>query len=400
MYSPDHYPVPSEVQPFFGQILDADGHENIPLNHWIAEFGSVVKPLADAMALSGLEVSQCRDKDDVEIDADTVFKKKFSEAPGCFDMGRRLDVLDYVGTKRQFLYPGGVGLFATTIYCFPEKVERFATITGDRRAYARKVIDAHNGWCIRVARTDSRLRPVAIMIGQTAEGLVADARKLIDAGIRGLWFPSSTPIAGLSPASTLLDPLWSLMQSAGVPLLTHVGSDEGFLRSEIWREASAFEGWKSGGEFQLDPWTLSSLHLATQNFLTCLILGGVFERFPRLIYGAAEVTAQWVGPLGQNMDLWHANNRKFRQIGGASPLSMRPSDYIRRNVRVSPFDVEDVATYIDQFGLEDIYCYTADFPHAEGGKRPIEDFSDNLKRLGPVVMRKFFVENAELLLPA
>ena len=197
MYSPDHYPVPSEVQPFFGQILDADGHENIPLNHWTAEFGSVVKDLADAMALSGLEVSQCRDKDDVEIDADTVFKKKFSEAPGCFDMQRRLEVLDYVGTKRQFLYPGGVGLFATTIYCFPEKVERFATITGDRRAYAvrltakgKRAFDAmaaeHERWIIKLLgglpaadreRLHALLGRMKAVLGESAVGHTEEGKR-------------------------------------------------------------------------------------------------------------------------------------------------------------------------------------------------------------------------------
>jgi predicted TIM-barrel fold metal-dependent hydrolase len=52
------------------------------------------------------------------------------------------------------------------------------------------------------------------------------------------------------------------------------------------------------------------------------------------------------------------------------------------------------------YGLEDVYCFASDYPHVEGGKKPVEKFAASLEHLGSRVMEKFFVTNGELLLPA
>ena len=80
-------------------------------------------------------------------------------------------------------------------------------------------------------------------------------------------------------------------------------------------------------------------------------------------------------------------------------LSMKPSDYIRRNCRFSLFDIEPVDTYIDQFAMPEIYCYASDYPHPEGGRDPMGDVSRRLARFDPGVMRQVFVENGNWLLP-
>lgn len=152
----------------------------------------------------------------------------------------------------------------------------------------------------------------------------------------------------------------------------------------------------------MDPWTLSTLHLPVQNFIATMVLGGVFERHPKLRFGACETLGQWVGPLAHNLDIWHANSRKFTigNMDGALPLTKKPSEYIRNNVKVSLFDIEPVDDYIDQFGMPEVYCYSSDFPHPEGGKDPMGDISRRLERFGPDIMKKIFVDNGEWLIPA
>ena len=44
----------------------------------------------------------------------------------------------------------------------------------------------------------------------------ANARKMIDQGIRAVWLMSSVPPGGVSPAHSSLDPLWSLLADADV----------------------------------------------------------------------------------------------------------------------------------------------------------------------------------------
>jgi hypothetical protein len=83
----------------------------------------------------------------------------------------------------------------------------------------------------------------------------------------------------------------------------------------------------------------------------------------------------------------------------AKILSMPPSAYFPRNIRVSSLKFEAVSSYIDRYGLEDVYCYSSDHPHAEGGSRQLETLMNETKRLGAGFMEKFFVTNADLLMP-
>lgn len=395
-------PVPAEVEPYFGSILDADSHEYTPVNLWEDQFGTVVRDFVTALEHSKMPISRVVESDVTEINAETVWNTKFAAAPGAFDLDRRLEVLDFTGVRRQMMFPGSIGLYAVSFYfrCdqFPDM---FQSITGDRKGYARQLIRAYNDWCVRVAGRSDRVRAVGVAIADTVEELMIECRALVDGGVRAVWMPSAALPGGLSPAHPELDPVWSLLESADVPLLAHVGSDADFLMTAEWRHAPAFVGWKAGEEFQMDPWTLSTLHLPVQNFLTTMVLGGVFERFPRLRFGSCEVLGQWVGPLAQRLDFWHANSRKF-SLGneeGELPIRLKPSEYIRRNVRVSLFDIEPVDAYIEQFQMPEVYCYASDYPHPEGGRDPMGAISGKVARLGPDVVRKVFVENAEWLLP-
>jgi predicted TIM-barrel fold metal-dependent hydrolase len=231
--------------------------------------------------------------------------------------------------------------------------------------------------------------------------LIADVKRMLDNGVRAVWLPSAALPGGVSPANPVLYPLWDMLEAADAPVMAHVGADFEFLSTSAWRDAPAFEGWKAGEEFQMDPWTLSALHLPVQNFLATMVLGGLFERFPKLRFGACEVTAQWAGPLAQNLDLWHENSRKFSlgNMEGALPIKLKPSEYMRRNVRLSLFDIEPVDAYLRQFETPELYCYASDYPHPEGGKAPMEDISRKVAPFGHDMLRKVFVENGEWLLP-
>jgi predicted TIM-barrel fold metal-dependent hydrolase len=369
----------------------------------VEQFGAVAQQLVDAFKLSTMPLAEALPGDLTPITPESVWKTKLSRAPGAFDLKRRLEVMDFTGIHRQLVFPGSVGIYGVCLYfradTFPDL---FKTITVDRKGYARKLINAYNEFCVRIAKQSDRLRPVAIAFEDTPEEMYATTKRLIDKGLRAFWVPSASLPGGVSPAHPKLDPFWALLADADAPVLAHVGADFDFLKTGAWRDAPAFQGWKAGEEFSMDPWTLSVLHLPVQNFLATMVLGGVFERHPKLRYGACEVLGQWVGPLAQNLDIWHANSHKFT-IGNNKdrlPLSMKPSEYIRRNIRVSLFDIEPVDDYIERFGMPEVYCYASDYPHLEGGKDPMGDISKRLERFGQDTLRKVFVENGAWLLPA
>jgi predicted TIM-barrel fold metal-dependent hydrolase len=132
-----------------------------------------------------------------------------------------------------------------------------------------------------------------------------------------------------------------------------------------------------------------------------MVLGGVFENHPELRFGVIELGAYWIGPLCDTLDFWynqdpgdlHFSHRK------KPTLTMAPSRYIKRNVRVAPYDGEKVSDYIRKYGLEDVLCFATDYPHAEGGKDPAGVWYADLQPLGEEIVEKFFVGNGAWLLP-
>jgi hypothetical protein len=149
-------------------------------------------------------------------------------------------------------------------------------------------------------------------------------------------------------------------------------------------------------EFPIQPYWGATLNLSSENFLTAMILGGVLERHPTLRIGSIEVGAHWIGPLAERLDSWAGEfGRRLDSV-----LSMKPSEYINRQVRVTPFVFEDVAFYFDRYPqIANSYCFATDYPHKEGGKFSKRIYREKLARLDENTVENFFVHNGSLLLP-
>ena len=73
-------------------------------------------------------------------------------------------------------------------------------------------------------------------------------------------------------------------------------------------------------------------------------------------------------------------------------LSLRPTEYVQRQVRFTPYPTEDVGWIIEQAG-PDVCLFSSDYPHVEGGRRPIERFEASLgdrdrRRAPPLLPRQ------------
>jgi len=221
---------------------------------------------------------------------------------------------------------------------------------------------------------------------------------LLADGIRAVMIPNGGPPAGMSPADKRLDPFWKMFADANVPLLMHIGTEFGLLASQAWdQNVPQFEtAQTSSAEFPIQPFWGSTINFASENYVAAMVLGGVFERIPNLRFGSIEATAQWLGPLAERLDMWAREFR--RRLHGH--LTMPPSAYINRNIRVSTFPFEDVAYYFKRYPcVSNSFCFASDFPHREGGKFSKQIYYENLVGSGDNVLRRFFVDNGALLLP-
>jgi hypothetical protein len=54
---------------------------------------------------------------------------------------------------------------------------------------------------------------------------------------------------------------------------------------------------------------------------------------------------------------------------------------------------------VERHGIREAYVFSTDYPHVEGGRDPVQRFSEMTARVGPDYARDFFVENGRLLFP-
>jgi len=316
---------------------------------------------------------------------ETVWHLKGSIAPGAFSPDGRLKALDHMGVSRALIF-ADPGIQAATF---------------GNNDLGVKTMYHWNDFVIGFSKHDpDRLRAVALLNTHDIDVATAEAERILKAGGRAFVMASAVPPGNVSPAHQKMDKLWGMLQEADAAALLHAGGELGFMRGEASWGAGVdhldFQPMDIASESeQINTYMFSSFHYSPQNFLSTIVLGGVFERFPRLRFGVIELGAIWLAPMAERLD----QTAMIYQPRLSHALSMKPSEYIRRNVRVTPYRFEPVADYIDRYGFAECYCFSSDFPHPEGGTRPIQEFVEHIDRLGPRIAEQFFVTNGEWLLP-
>jgi predicted TIM-barrel fold metal-dependent hydrolase len=404
--------LPEGVRHLAGRILDTDTHEAMPAQLWGNEIDPVMQDLADHWIHSGTDSTIEKNHpnvlgyktDDQPIDAAKIWKTKGCASPGAADVRRRIDVMDIMGVKRQLMYPGA-GIYANFLVYLDPSYGFASDITAKRpdlKAYGYEAVKAYNKWGIKVAKWTDRVRPVLPVVGETFKELMDNTEQLVTNGIRAVWMMAGKPPGGVSPADPEFDAYWDMLEKHKVTLCFHGGLESKIFGTDVWWDVPAFKGYKVFGEFRLDPWSMAHTHTPIRNFLLTMVLGGVFERHPTLRVSITEAGADWLGHLCDHLDLWHSQDLGGVVVAGERVtfrLSAKPSYYIKRNVRATPFDFEPVDKYIRQYDLGDVLCFASDYPHVEGGFDPATRNYDRVKPFGDEMVEKFFVGNAEWILP-
>jgi uncharacterized protein len=374
--------------PFHGRLLDLDSHLQLP--------GSVVDALLARADDDGLSVTPLLEQLDVEPQAveGDVWATKGSKAPGAASPRARVAVLDRAGIARQLVLPR----------------VRIAAHAWTRDCGARIAEDYNRFAAAWAADHSDRLLAVGISTMHDPGAATAQITQCAELGLAGVMAPAMRVPGGISPAAPAWDPVWSALQDAGIPLILHAGADKGFLDArwssvEVNRGAAADDvdaaddlAAQASSRLKVDvetvgPFDLTTLHFGIRAFLTVLSLEGVFERFPGLRVGAIEVGASWVGPWAEEMD--RAADVFAHRLAGR--LARRPSEYLADHLRVTPYHWEPVYTLIDRHGLPEIYAFSSDYPHAEGGDHPVEAFLTALEGASPEIVADFYTVNGALL---
>ena len=338
------------------------------------------------------------------IDADQVWKVKGPKAPSAIDFGRRVEVLDVMGIDRQLVFPttaiAAIMIGRMDDFGFQQRWGGDDSMLDGltRWEFAKLFVRSYNEWVMSApVQADGRIRMVGIVpTSQDFNEMFNTAKELVEAGVQAVWMQADEPPAGVSPAHSTLDPLWDLFEKANVAVTLHIGTELAFLDPR-WMVAETFQDLFQSPEIpNTNIQMFSMAHTAVDNYLSAITLGGVFERFPKLRVGLLEVGAYWVGPAASRMDMYV----DVFLGAAAAKFPLKPSEYIARNVRVSPFNFEPVDEYFRDYpSLADVFCYSTDYPHVEGTKDSMKNMRAKVEPLGPEITEKFFTTNANLLLP-
>jgi len=309
--------------------------------------------------------------------------RKSWDAYGAFHAGDRTRALDLLGFRSQLV-------FSTFAPMQSEYARDVDVSYAASRALTRGIVD----FCA----ADRRLLPVTFIPLTSPERAIAETRFALDAGVKGVTI-SPLPPATHSITHPSLHPVYAALEERGVPLLFHVEGDaprkvaSGFTKNG-WEGQTDFHG---GGEN-----FTGLLYMAVSQWveiaLAALIFDQVLEKFPRLRVGVIELGAVWVPAWLERLDIVKDTfGRSESRIGG---LPMRPTDYARRQIRVTPYPTEDVGRLIDRVG-PDLFMFSSDYPHVEGGRNPLKRFETSIAGRTEAEKSAFYAGNfADLMGPA
>ncbi len=299
------------------------------------------------------------------------------QALGAFNSADRSTALDLLGFRRQLV-------FATHSVAMP-----FSPSSKLEPRLRYGAARAHNRHMAEFCAADRRLIGVAVVPLDDVDLAMAELDFALGAGLGAVWLPHR-PCGDRSPGHVELDPFWSRLAESRTPFVLHVGGAPLQL-AKAWMNNGRppTKDWLGGGE-NLRTKDVALLHEGPEQFLTMMVLDGVLERHPNLRGASVELGAGWVPELLRRLD-WVVKHWS-RNDANLQALRRTPSEQITEQLAFTPFVFEEVGRFIDQSNPE-LYLFSSDYPHIEGGRNPIARFEASLGDREESVRDRFYTRN-------
>jgi hypothetical protein len=337
---------------------------------WLQWRGKRLLPVDVQRPGATSELGERRERIRAGIAADSRYDEDLPRA--YWDASARADALADMGVDEAIVFPNFGLAWERTLD------EDLAALTANMTAW--------NRWCASVA-TDGRalVHPVSHVTLRDAAWLQDELARLSRDGIR-LAMVAPALVDGRPLSHRDHDPMWRAFVEHGITPVFHV-ADQRRPFDDAW--------YTEPEDFFVPP--LESVFLWTAAALACtdLILNGTLERFPDLRIGIVELSAVWVPMYLMMLDGGHDFTTKLNGRPIAE-LTLRPSEYFRRQVRVSSFAYELPGRLIRQTG--DLYMCCSDYPHSEGTRTPLADYTGSAIPVRPEDAPGLFHDNVSMLL--
>jgi predicted TIM-barrel fold metal-dependent hydrolase len=334
------------------QYLERRYHEHLPALREEAEvFGGSMSLLND-LRLSP-ETYDVFDKDG---------RYQSGRWQGLWDAEVREQEMDREGVAAELVYSGdfrAVDLGYNTMNgTYP-----FDLVDAGVRAYDRWLVDTFG-------HSPERF----LLVGPTGtyadmDAALEEAVWAADHGFTGTFAPGFTHFPGMRPLDDeFWEPLWSLYEERGLALVVHggYGFDQGFAYGAV-KAAKAEVDAQGGGVLDLAGALSASLFnsdffsdLRCRRAMWQLLLGGVFDRHPRLRLMMVEVRADWIPATLRRLDAAYLEHRDD------VPAERPPSECWATSCLAGlSFMHKSEVEMRDEIGVETI-DFGRDYPHTEG----------------------------------
>jgi len=286
---------------------------------------------------------------------------KEEKALGAFDSGDRKRALDLLGFEKQLVFSTLSGTVVFDRGLDPEV----------QYGAAR----AHNRGMAAFCGDDARLMAVASVPLQDPSYALRELERVMEDEMSAVWVPHGDA-GGRSPGHPDFDPFWARLAEAGIPFVIHVGGYPLQLpRAWMNNGRTLPKDWMGGGE-NVRGKDFTIMHHAPERFLSSLLLDGVFERFPKLRGASVELGASWAPTFIERLDDLVAIFGRTEPALQA--FQRKPSEQLVEQFAFTPFPFENVARLMERSEPE-LYLFSSDYPHAEGGRNPIGRFEQSLE---------------------
>jgi predicted TIM-barrel fold metal-dependent hydrolase len=257
--------------------------------------------------------------------------------PGGWDPEERIAAQERDGIAAEILYPS-VGMLLCKHLDFD---------------YRKACMDAYNLWLAEFCATHpERLIGVGQVSLRTVDDSIAEARRIKELGLRGIMLPGWP--AEEDYDSKLYDPFWDACVDLDLPLTFHHLAGR---RDPNEPTDSPYADGNRGVNTRLNGWM--NLVRGNQDLLAMFVLGGVFERHPRLKLICAEADAGWAPHFTYRMDYAYKHHRHHIRTESLSKL---PSEYFHQNIYLT-FQDDLMAFKLRQFSNLRRLMWANDFPH-------------------------------------
>ncbi len=217
-------------------------------------------------------------------------------------------------------------------------------------AYKTACMHAYNEWLANYVSDapEGRLFGLGQTSGETVEQMIKDFEESKKKGFVGMMMPGDPQHEDYD--HPMYDPLWECAVELNMPLSFHILTS----RSGAVNQINQVRGNRING--------FLGIIRSVQDVMGVFVLGGVFERHPKLKFIAAEADAGWLPHYSYRMD--HAYERHGIWLGGGKNLAKMPSEYINSNVWLT-FQDDWVAFKVAHLMNPKRLVWANDFPHSD-----------------------------------